>query len=56
MITLKKGATQRHMQKLTLTLSERRKLSKKSIKDYCGSIKLKEDPIEIQKKMRNEWC
>lgn len=22
---------------------------------YCGVIKLKEDPIAIQKKMRDEW-
>ena len=22
---------------------------------YCGSIKLKEDPLAIQKRMRDEW-
>jgi len=22
---------------------------------YCGIIKLKEDPLELQKKWRNEW-
>lgn len=22
---------------------------------YCGTIKLKESPLTIQKKMRNEW-
>jgi hypothetical protein len=22
---------------------------------YCGNIKLKEDPLLIQKKLRNEW-
>ena len=22
---------------------------------YCGTIKLKEDPLVIQKKLRNEW-
>jgi len=22
---------------------------------YCGVIKLKEDPLEIQKRMRDEW-
>jgi hypothetical protein len=22
---------------------------------YCGTIKLKEDPLAIQKKLRNEW-
>lgn len=25
------------------------------IKKYCGAIRLKEDPIEIQKKYRDEW-
>jgi hypothetical protein len=22
---------------------------------YCGTVKLKEDPLAIQKKLRNEW-
>ena len=24
-------------------------------KQYCGKIKLQEDPLEYQKKMRDEW-
>lgn len=24
-------------------------------KKYCGVIKLKKDPLDIQKEMRNEW-
>jgi len=26
-----------------------------NIKKYCGVIKLKEDPLELQRKWRNEW-
>lgn len=31
--------------------------SKKGIdtKKYCGVLSLKEDPLELQKKWRNEW-
>ena len=25
------------------------------LKKYCGSISLKEDPLKLQKKWRNEW-
>ena len=25
------------------------------VKQFCGVIKLREDPMDIQKKLRNEW-
>lgn len=31
------------------------KIKKIDLKKYCGSISLQEDPLEIQKKWRNEW-
>ncbi len=24
-------------------------------KKYCGKLKIKEDPLKIQKRLRNEW-
>jgi IS1 family transposase len=40
-----------------LKLWERLKKSNKgfSAKSYCGVIKLKSHPLEIQKKLRDEW-
>jgi len=51
-LVLKKGASKKEM------LSLEKKLTKPSgvnTKKYCGTIKLKEDPLAIQKKMRDEW-
>ena len=38
---------QRHKSK-----PERRKID---LQKYCGTISLKEDPLELQKKWRDEW-
>jgi hypothetical protein len=52
-LVLKKGATKKQMDNLN------KKLSKKTVgvntKKFCGVIKLKEDPLTIQKQMRGEW-
>jgi hypothetical protein len=51
-LVLKKGANKKEM------LNIEKKLSKSSgvnTKKYCGVIALKEDPLEIQKKLRDEW-
>jgi hypothetical protein len=52
--TIKKGASKEEIQSL---LESHNKKSKKGIdvKKYCGVIDLKEDPLELQKKWRNEW-
>lgn len=55
MITLKKGATPSHLQKLNTILSERRSAPKRRIKEYRGSILLKEDPMVVQKQIRDKW-
>ena len=31
------------------------KIKGPDLKKYCGSISLSEDPLELQKKWRNEW-
>lgn len=53
-LVLKKGASKKEIEVL------RRKLAKRpargvDTKKYCGVIKLKEDPLAMQKKMRDEW-
>ncbi len=51
-LVLKKGATKKDMQNIENKLQ---KTSGVNTKKYCGVIKLKEDPLVIQKQMRNEW-
>jgi hypothetical protein len=53
-LVLKKGATKKDIAAIHKKLE---KLPTKGVdtKKYCGVIKLKEDPLEIQKKMRDEW-
>jgi hypothetical protein len=51
-LVLKKGANKKEMESIS------KKLPKKAgvdTKKYSGLIKLKEDPLDIQKKMRDEW-
>ena len=50
---LNKKTSLKEFEKLFAKMSR----SKKGIntKKYCGVISLKEDPLELQKKWRNEW-
>jgi len=51
-LVLKKGATKKEMD----LISEKEHTVKGvNTKKYCGKIKLPEDPMIIQKKMRDEW-
>ena len=51
-VVLKKGASKKEMQTITKKL---KKNTGVNTKKYCGTISLKEDPIAIQKQMRDEW-
>jgi len=51
-LVLKKGATKKEMQSIHKKLQNQVGVNTKK---YCGTIKLKEDPLTIQKKMRDEW-
>lgn len=42
-------------QKIIKTLKNMKLKGKLNAFKHCGKIKLKEDPLEIQKLMRNEW-
>ena len=51
--TIKKGTSR---DKILLALKKREiKIKSPDLKKYCGSITLDEDPLELQKKWRNEW-
>ena len=51
-LVLKKGASKQEMQNLNKKLH---KTTGVNTKKYCGVIKLKKDPLAIQKQMRDEW-
>lgn len=52
-LVLKRGATKAEMAALEEKFRERSRLSKGvDTRKFCGVIKLKEDPLVIQKKMR----
>jgi hypothetical protein len=51
--TIKKGTSR---EKILVALKKRPVIIKSpDLKKYCGSISLNEDPLELQKKLRNEW-
>ena len=52
--TIKKGASRKEIKSLLETHSKSKKKGI-DVKKYCGVISLKEDPLELQKKWRNEW-
>jgi hypothetical protein len=54
MVTIIKKGSSREM--IRLALKKRLVKSKgPDLKKYCGSITLKQDPIEMQKSWRDEW-
>jgi hypothetical protein len=54
--TIKKGASKKEIQALFKELESKKK-SRKGFEahKFCGVVKFKEDAINIQKKMRDEW-
>jgi hypothetical protein len=54
-IILKRGAGEKEMQEIDRQWSRAPLRKKLNAKKYCGVIRLKEDPLTIQKKLRDEW-
>ena len=52
---LKSGATRDNMNELLKKLEKRKRLKGVDAKKYCGVLKLKEDALELQKSLRDEW-
>lgn len=51
-LVLKKGASKKEIESLEKKLKTKNGVA---VMKYCGLIKLKNDPVAIQKSMRNEW-
>ncbi len=51
-MVLKSGATKREMASINRKLASRKSVN---MLKFCGVIRLKEDPLAIQKRLRNEW-
>lgn len=55
MLVLKKGASKEEMDALKRQLEQRSKRKKSfDLKQFNGALNLKEDPLEIQKGLRDE--
>lgn len=52
---LKKGDNKKEMKALLKKLSEKNTEKGVDTMKYCGVITLKEDALEIQKRLRGEW-
>ena len=54
-LVLKQGASKKEIEAIEKKLYSRKSSTGLDAKKYNGVIKLKEDPLKIQKKMRDEW-
>lgn len=55
-LVLRRGATKKEIEAIERKLyRERRASTGFNAKKYNGVLKLKEDPLSIQKKLRDEW-
>ena len=54
-LILKQGATKKRIRIILDNLAKERKHKGVDVYKYCGKIKLKEEALEIQKGLRNEW-
>ena len=54
-LILKEGADKKEIEAIEKKLYKEREVTGFNAKKYNGILKLKEDPLAIQKKIRNEW-
>ena len=52
---LKQGATKEYIQKLLDKITKEMHPTGVNTQKYCGTIKLKDDALTVQKRMRDEW-
>lgn len=56
MVTIiKRGSTKEEINAKLELLNTGKSQKGIDLNKFCGSIKLKEDPLELQKQWRNEW-
>jgi len=54
-LVLKKGATKKDIEEIEKILYKEKSSGGFNAKKYNGIMSLKEDPLTIQKNLRNEW-
>jgi hypothetical protein len=54
-LVLKKGATKKEVEAIEKKLYKKKATKGFNAKKYNGVMKLKEEPLSIQKKLRDEW-
>ena len=54
-LVLKKGATKKDIEAIEKLLYKEKSTGGFNAKKYNGIMNLKEDPLTIQKELRNEW-
>jgi hypothetical protein len=54
-LVLKKGATKKEIDAITEKLTKIRRRKRFDAYKHCGVIKLPEDALAIQKRLRDEW-
>jgi hypothetical protein len=54
-LTIKKDATKKDIAIIRKKMEKQHKPKGVDTKKYCEIISLKEDPLDIQKKLRDEW-
>jgi hypothetical protein len=54
-MTIKKGTERDQIKTMLEKLRKQRLIRKSDLSKYCGVLDLKEDPLELQKRWRDEW-
>jgi hypothetical protein len=56
MVTIiKKSAKKSEIDKILKTTKKQRPKKSLNASKYCGILKIDDDPVQTQKKLRNEW-
>jgi hypothetical protein len=53
--TIKKGTEREQIKAILQKLQKQRIIRNRELSKYCGVLSLKEDPLELQKRWRDEW-
>jgi hypothetical protein len=54
-IIIDKNTTKKEFVKLLASISKTKKTIGVDLSKHCGVLKLKKDPLQIQKEMRDDW-
>ena len=52
---INKNTTKKEFVKLLATIKRSKKSTGIDLSKHCGVLKLKKDPLQIQKEMRDDW-